>query len=72
MCRTMRYSRGVREKINLKELENYSEWRAHGEHVQIISKNGDKILASVRIGVLIDCWIEKEREAYEAAKDNAE
>lgn len=56
------------ERIDIEEIEKHSGWKAFGEHVQLISKDGDKILATIPINTLIVCWIEKEKEDYELYK----
>jgi len=58
------------EKIDLDEIQNYSKWIGQGEHIQLISKDGTRVVANVPVHTLIICWIEKEAADYAEAQNN--
>ena len=55
------------ETIDLDAIQEHSGWKAYGDKVQLISKDGKSFAATVGVDTLITCWIEKEEEAYKEA-----
>ena len=52
------------KEIDLNKLRRYSGWKGERDIITIFSEDGEEILAQVNVNILIDCWIEKEEEAY--------
>lgn len=55
------------ERIDLDAIRAHSGWKAFGDKVQLFSKDGKSIVATISIHTLLTCWIEKEEGDFEAA-----
>lgn len=55
------------DKVDLDELINHSGWKGEEDGVTLISKDGNKLLTTINVSILIDCWIAQEEKDYRGA-----